>query len=178
MLDVPSGFQLRVTKRDCKTWFDQLAVCDAIGCFFGRPRVSRSELLSAGLSDGDIRAFGGVAELDSFFPCSRVWPMGFSWSSCVAQSTLLTICEEAGLHDQPVLAGDSLLPSNLSLAFAVATDDLIVFSDAGAGVTDKAARDVEIARERRAPEQTSGAFSAGDGCEGAERGWGSARRAE
>ena len=50
MLDVSNGVQLRVTKRDCKTWFDQLSVCEDIGCFFGRPRVSRSELLGAGLS--------------------------------------------------------------------------------------------------------------------------------
>ena len=68
MLDVPSGYQLRVIKRDLNTWFDQLLlVCQDIGCFIGRPRVSRSELLGAGLSDGDIRAFGGVAELDAFF---------------------------------------------------------------------------------------------------------------
>ena len=39
MLDIPTGVQLRDTKRDCKTWFDQLAVGDDIGDFFGRPRV-------------------------------------------------------------------------------------------------------------------------------------------
>ena len=144
MLDVLSGVQLRVTKRDCKTWFDQLAVCDDIGDFFGRPRISRSELRDVGISDDDIISFGGIAEQDSFFPCSRVWPMGFSWSSCDAQSTLLSICGEAGLNDRHVLACDSPLPSSLSLAFAVATDDLMIFSDAGVGVTDKAAMDVEL----------------------------------
>ena len=69
--------------------------------------------------------------------------MGFPWSSCVAQSTLLSICEGAGLRDQHVLACDSLLPSSLSLAFAVATDDLMVFSGAGEGITVTAARKVE-----------------------------------
>ena len=78
MLDVPSGVQLSVTKRDCKTWFDELLVCDDIGEFFGRPRVSRSELRDVGLSDDDILSFGGIAESDSSFPCSRVWPIGFS----------------------------------------------------------------------------------------------------
>ena len=65
MLDVPAGVQLRVTKRDCKTWFDQLAVNDDIGDFFGRPRVSRAELLDDGLSADDIVMFGGLAEQDS-----------------------------------------------------------------------------------------------------------------
>ena len=69
--------------------------------------------------------------------------MGFSWSSCVAQSTLLSICEEAGLRDRRVLACDSRLPSSLDLAFAVATDDFMIFSDAGAGITVAAAKDVE-----------------------------------
>ena len=127
MLDVPSGVRLRVTKRDCKTWFDQLAVCDDIGAFFGRPQVSRSELRDFGISDDDILSFGGMPDHDSFFPCSRVWPMGFSWSSCVAQSTLLSICSEAGLDDRHVLACDSPLPGSMSLAFAVATDDLMFF---------------------------------------------------
>ena len=69
--------------------------------------------------------------------------MGFSWSSCVAQSTLLSICEEAGLRDRQVLACDSPLPGSLDLAFAVATDDLMIFSDAGAGNTVGAAKHVE-----------------------------------
>ena len=69
--------------------------------------------------------------------------MGFSWSSCVAQSTLLSICSEAGLDDRFVLACDSPLPNGMSLAFAVATDDLMIFSDAGIGVTVQKAREVE-----------------------------------
>ena len=47
MIDIPSGVQLRATKRDCRTWFDQLAVHDDIGSFFGRPRVLRAELLNS-----------------------------------------------------------------------------------------------------------------------------------
>ena len=122
LLDIPSGVQLRVTKRDCKTWFVQLAVHLYIGEHVGRPCASRSELLNHGDTCDDIRGYGGLADFDSFVPCSRVRPMGFSWSSCVAQSTLLSICEEAGLRDRHVLAGDSPLPSSLGLAFAVATE--------------------------------------------------------
>ena len=57
--------------------------------------------------------------------------MGFSWSSCVAQSTLLSICTLAGLDDCKVLASDAVLPESLDLCLAVATDDLMIFSDAG-----------------------------------------------
>ena len=143
LLDVPSGVQLRATKRDCKTWFDQLAVHQDIGEYFGRPCVSRSELFERGFTREEILSFGGPDDLDSFVPCSKVWPMGFSWSSCVAQSTLLSICEEAGLRDRQVRACDSPLPDSLDLAFAVATDDLMIFLDAGAGNTVGAAKLVE-----------------------------------
>ena len=135
--------QLRVTNRDCKTWFDQWAVHRDIGDFFGRPRVSRSELLDHGLTAADIIAHGGSDDLDSFVPCSMVWPMGFSWSSCVAHSTLLAVCEEAALREEHVLACDIRLPTSLSLTFAVATDDLMVFSDGGVGITVAAAEAVE-----------------------------------
>ena len=78
LLDVPSGVQLRVTTRDCKTWFDQLAVHQDIGDYFGRPWVSRSELLEQGVTHDEILSFDGPSDLDSFVPCSKVWPMGFS----------------------------------------------------------------------------------------------------
>ena len=53
------------------------------------------------------------------------------------------MCDLAGLSTEHVLAWDAPLPHDLNLAFAVATDDLMVFSDSGAGRTLKAARDVE-----------------------------------
>ena len=64
MLDLESGVCLRVTKRDCKTWFDQLAVHPDIGLYFGRPRVTRSELHSEGFTDIDISELGGDDALD------------------------------------------------------------------------------------------------------------------
>ena len=109
----------------------------------GRPRVSRAELLDGGLTSDDFLVFGGLDGHESFIPCSRVWPMGFSGSSCVAQLTLLTICEKSGLRDQHVLACDSLFSTSVSLAFAAATDDLMIFSDTGPCITDAAARKVE-----------------------------------
>ena len=64
-----------------------------------------------------------------------VWGMGFSWSSCVAQETLLCICARAGLDERHVLAPGHPLPADPSLMFALATDDVMVFSDSGPGGT-------------------------------------------
>lgn len=66
VLDLPSGFHLRATKRDCKTWFDQLAVCSDICDFFGRLRVTRAELVEEGLTCSETLACGAEDGLDSF----------------------------------------------------------------------------------------------------------------
>ena len=134
-LNLEQGRVLRVTKRDCRTWFDQLAEDPTIGMYFARPPVTRQELRDAGLTDADISGYGADDHDDTFFPCSQVWPMGFSWSSCVAQETLLALCRESGMGSDIVLAPDADAPDSLDLAFAVATDDLMVFSHSGPGAT-------------------------------------------
>ena len=50
-LELQDHESLRVTKRDCRTWFDQLALPDDLSLFMGRPKVRRTELLAAGLSE-------------------------------------------------------------------------------------------------------------------------------
>ena len=85
MLDIAETSTLRVTKRDCRTWFDQLSLSDELGSFFGRPALTRAELNSLGVSDAEIVSLGGDDRASSFFPCYKVWPMGFAWSSCIAQ---------------------------------------------------------------------------------------------
>ncbi len=137
-LDLEAGARLRVSKRDCRTWFDQLALEPSLRPYFGRPRVGRDELLAAGLTLSELCDLGGDAHTAWFVPCATVWPMGFSWSSCVAQETLPTIAEQAGLDSSRILACDTSLPVDLDLAFAVATDDLMVFSSRGPGHTTSA----------------------------------------
>ena len=56
------GAQLRVTKRDALTWFDQLWRCPSLRPFFGRPRIWRSEFLAAGVSAEDLRRFSTGCE--------------------------------------------------------------------------------------------------------------------
>jgi hypothetical protein len=69
--------------------------------------------------------------------------MGFAWSSCIAQDTLLGICSRSGLDESMILACDTPLPKSLSVAFAVATDDLMFFSESGVGITTIVAERVE-----------------------------------
>ena len=106
--------------------------------YMGRPRVLRSELLKAGASHDEIRSFSlsnVLSDAISLTPLGCNWPMGFSWSSAVAQETLLGIANDSGLTSEYVWATDKPLPSDWSLGFAVATDDMMIFSDSGPGIT-------------------------------------------
>lgn len=82
---------------------------------------------------------GCTADDDCYFPLACNWPMGFSWSSTVAQRTLLGIVATAGLADECVWATDHPLPLTWDLGVAVATDDMMILSDRGPGATLDAA---------------------------------------
>jgi len=121
-----------VTKRDGTCWFDQLRLPGDLAKHMGRPVVSLEDLrLHGGLSDVELQlalrcqsdALDGV-----FVPISLTWPMGFSWSSCVAQDVMLELCRRSGLPSTGILACDARSPSDLSLTHAVATDDVMIFS--------------------------------------------------
>ena len=97
-LGLSDGRRLRVTKRECRYWFYQLVLPAGLRNFMARPRVSRKELHDAGFTDVDI-AHALDDRSDSkqqyFFPLAATWSMGFSWSSYVAQETLLSIHSKA-----------------------------------------------------------------------------------
>ena len=124
---------LRLYKRDAACFFDQLALPAPLQKWFGRPR----------LKAGDIMRFTdmGVEELATYWsgsstivadhdihPFCLSWPMGFAWSSFLAQSTLLHQCFLGGLRRNQVLADDHIAPFGSGLSFALATDDLMVFA--------------------------------------------------
>ncbi len=115
--------------------------------------MTRRELLREGLSAAELDALGASLHASSFVPCATVWPMGFSWSSCVAQESLLAIARDAGLESRHVLACDVELPHDLSLVFAAATDDLMIFSDAGPGATTEAVHRFEFSLQRAGAEK-------------------------
>ena len=114
----------------------------------GRPAVSINELVDAGLSSDELRrALPASSACAStwLWPVSRVWGMGFSWSSYVAQITLLAVCAQGGLGPEHVLSTDGPAPRTFDRAFSLATDDIMLFSTAGEGATSDMAERVESA---------------------------------
>ena len=71
--------------------------------------------------------------------------MGFSWSSFVAQQSLLTICSRAGLDETRVLAHRRPVPACSGVFFSLATDDTMIFSKDGPGRTIGPTRRLEAA---------------------------------
>lgn len=104
----------------------------------GRPAVTLTELaLFGGMGQEEATSFleAGSVLQDRVHPVSKVWPMGFSWSSFVAQEKLLDFFAKIGLDSRQVLACDARTPDDLSLVFAAATNDAMFFSNQGLGTT-------------------------------------------
>ena len=121
------------SKRDAATFFDSLQVPGVLQPWFGQPAVSVRELLEAGLSFNQVQAFcdddvgAGMSMATRLFPTSVVWPMGFSWSSAVAQDTTLATCVQAGICETSILSPDHDPPSSQDELVFVATDDTVLF---------------------------------------------------
>lgn len=151
------GKLLRVSKRDARSWFDQLSLPSELVEHMARPPVLLGDLVSiAGMSffsevsalcslQGNEAPLGNTAGpshdplRQRWFPCSLVWPMGFAWSSFVAPGKLLDVCRASGLSDEQLLSTDVAVPACVRLCHGVATDDLMAFSTAGPGAASKAA---------------------------------------
>ena len=181
---------LRVSKRDGRCFFDQLALPPTLSPYMGRPCVTAGELRGLSVEPSEYVLDGAAAAADSvpddtaagaatrteglgfaassmqavprtstarstlgqelrgkdmvpdetvFWPCARVWGMGFAWSSFVAQETLLGVCSRAGLPNDLALAVGHPVPASSPLFFSLATDDVMIFSKEGPGVTTAAA---------------------------------------
>ena len=135
---------------DGRCLFDQLRVPTALRSWFGRPSISVKELLGTGLlTIRDIKR--SLAGSESFcidgvvFPVSVVWPMGFAWSSYLAQCTMLGVCQRAHLTSSKVLAEDAEPPLDLGSTFALATDDIMHFSSRGVQHSESVGRDIDRA---------------------------------
>ncbi|CAE7858645.1 PDE9A [Symbiodinium necroappetens] len=133
---------LRVSKRDASCWFDQLELPASLRLFMAKPAVSTDELVKAGMTCQEQLLYmeaGHDWQEGQLFPVHHVWPMGFAWSSYIAQEVMLMICSRAGIQETSLLACDCETPSSFRSVAAVATDDVMFFSDAGPGVTRQAA---------------------------------------
>ena len=127
------GQQVFMSKRDVHTCFDVLQAPPAIQPWFGRPPVTLGELAQA--ADVTVEQLQGfvvdrvdsiVSAEDYVYPVSTVWPMGFSWSSCVAQAATVSCCMEAGVTEDCFLTMEHPPPRGLE-ACGVATDDTFFF---------------------------------------------------
>ena len=127
------GRAVYMSKRDVHTCFDVLAAPSEIQPWFGRPPVSLAELSQvSGSSVAELQGFvvdvdgAEVNEHQWLFPASTVWPMGFSWSSCIARASTVACCLEAGVAESAFLCME-VPPPKLGEACGVATDDTFCF---------------------------------------------------
>ncbi|CAE7040158.1 unnamed protein product [Symbiodinium sp. CCMP2592] len=147
-LDVnASGDSLYFSKRDAATFFDALKVPKALQRWFGQPAVQVRELVEAGMSLECILSLcddlpSRDVKADTWlYPASVVWPMGFSWSSAVAQDTALAVCARAGIREESILSPDHTAPERQQELVFVATDDtVLVHRDATLGMQRLAAK--------------------------------------
>ena len=80
--------------------------------WFGRPAVTVKEFLAGGdLAYNDIGKWwvpdtntDVLTDNTVVFPCSRVRPMGYSWSSAVEQDVSLGLLRVAGFSEEQVLS--------------------------------------------------------------------------
>lgn len=152
-LECMEGRTIRCSKRDASCWVDQLALPKELQLWMGRTPVYLEELCSVGdMTKEEIQKHmfpGSHTNKDLVVPVSLTWPMGFAWSSYVAQEFLLDLCNSAGLSEHKVLSCETTTPMSFELVFAAATDDLMIFSDARPGVTQSAANRVDSEFQRR-----------------------------
>ena len=77
---------------------------------FGLPKLTIGVLRHAGLTAAELRdatdhydrASGPAATVSPVLAC---WPMGFSWSSFVAQSFTVGVCEASDLTEHSIVGG-------------------------------------------------------------------------
>ena len=152
-LEATTARPVHLSKRDARCLFDQLRIGEALQPYMGRPPVRVRELLSVGgLSRRELAAC--LADVDRasdhhlVYPASCVWPMGFSWSSYVAQSKMIRVCSSAGLRDDTMLSVDLPTPLSTDQTFALATDDVLLFSRTGRGEAEATLRCLDTAFDR------------------------------
>ncbi|CAE7543518.1 unnamed protein product [Symbiodinium sp. CCMP2592] len=131
-MEVEPGQRIYFSKRDASTYFDILQVPEALQPYFGQPPVTVKELVLGGMSIDEVWEACQDVQRDDFcgdccvYPVYAVWPMGFSWSSAVAQDTTLAVCKAAGIPEEQILSVDHDTPSCHDEVCLVATDDTVL----------------------------------------------------
>ena len=135
------GNALYFSKRDAKAYFDLLRLTPVLRPYFGRTPLRAGALADAmRIPVSDLKPFiedFGIrfpTADDLITPTCTSCPMGFSWSSYVAQEEMLAICSTSGLREDQLLSLDSSHPRVQTELATVATDDVIfIHTDADLG---------------------------------------------
>ena len=134
LLDIhaETGKPLYHSKHDAETFFDTLKFPSDLQDVFAQPPLLVGDLLRetgmniAALSELTDDAAGvQLTDNEFVFPVHVVWPMGFSWSSAIAQGTTLACVAAAGVREECVLSVSHKPPSDQSELCLVATDDTV-----------------------------------------------------
>ena len=134
-LEASRSDPLYFSKRDAVSYFDCLTAPECVRSWFARPAVNAGELIDL----LDVPALGSLApyidgllgaplaRTTRLYPVACCWPMGFSWSSAVAQDTMLAQTTAVGLVERHLLADDKPSPNfaEVDECFAICTDDVM-----------------------------------------------------
>ena len=130
---VRPGENLYMSKRDASSFFDVLKAPGETHRWFCCPPLQAGEHAAAmiaslvGLREYLLDVEDIVSARTLFHPASLTWPMGFAWSSAVAQDVTLGILRDSGLQESYVICDTDEVPSDDSELAVVATDDTIFF---------------------------------------------------
>ena len=130
---VRPGDRLFFSKRDAASFFDALQAPIALRAWFGCPGVKVSDLAAAlGITLADVRYLcddldnGPLTPKCIVYPCITSWPMGFSWSSAVAQDVSVSALIGTGLPEEHILSDLHPFPECHDELALIATDDTIL----------------------------------------------------
>ena len=141
-LEASADRPLWMTTRDGKVFFDQLKVPDGLRRHLGRPVISIADLVDPPPCESGGRVETGMtqSELESWIvdgplvcgcqdlvPLNNTFPMGFAWSSFVAQSVMVKCCVRSGFKSSQLLSSERALVQDSLPVVAVATDDINLF---------------------------------------------------
>ena len=140
VLEASDDQPIFLSKRDGRSFFDQLHMDPALRELFGTPCVTRDELMNPAirrsedvntrpLTPAELVKFGTTKAVDCsiLVPRFACWPMGASWASFVAQSVMTNSLRQAGASAEQFLWPKGGLPEAGQPAVSVATDDVLLF---------------------------------------------------
>ena len=128
---VAPGSQVFLSKRDASSYFDVLRAPVDEHAWFGFAPLSASLLCET--LNMDIEGLRNVVKdpdtilpTTLVYPVSVTFPMGFSWSSCIAQATTISVVKAAGINEDKIICDTAELPEDHNEVAVVATDDIIL----------------------------------------------------